>query len=269
MSGDDVMEAGVKDRKETNDMSEDFEAAHPKGDTGEDSSGAHPEGYTGENSSAAHPAGGIGEDSSDAHSDGTIGGDSSDARPEDGIGEVSSLIHPEDAEGESSATHQGDDLPEGEGDSEGREDEGTVTDGEDAGEASPETQKTWRERLRARYLEYREKSIAFKVGFSVLSACLSAMVVVVAGLSSGRLFGVTMLRAIVSFFVAGGLMLSLSFLLEKFAIPMYLTRHGELGISWMNEAEEPDDGSDASPDDSSEDEAAGGDIGSDESTREK
>ena len=118
--------------------------------------------------------------------------------------------------------------------------------------AAAEAEKTkWerrREEIQQRLSQWYKLYMAdggFKLGISLVTAIVAAMIIVLAGIFSERQLGVVFWRAVIGFFVSGLFMGGILYWLDRFGIPLFISKNEEqIQMEWLSEAEEPDEGTD-------------------------
>ena len=94
------------------------------------------------------------------------------------------------------------------------------------------------DRLQQMEQYFNEEDVRFKVGIALVSAVSAAAVIIISGIHSERLLEVIAMRALVGFFLAGGIVCLALLWLDDVGIPLYVSQNHELQKAWLSEPEE-------------------------------
>lgn len=95
-----------------------------------------------------------------------------------------------------------------------------------------------KDRLKQMEQYFNEEDVRFKVGIALVSAVSAAAVIIISGIHSERLLEIIAMRAVVGFFLAGGIVFLALLWLDDVGIPLYVSQNHELQKAWLSEPEE-------------------------------
>lgn len=103
-----------------------------------------------------------------------------------------------------------------------------------AGKAAKEPPK---DRLKQMEQYFHQGDFLFKIAIAFVSAFSAAAVIVLSGIYADRMLEIIAMRAVVGFFIAGGVVFLALLWLDDVGIPLYVSQHESLQQAWLSEPE--------------------------------